>query len=409
MMRRMTPIRRFACASLLALTCSVALPLTAQEVRLGGLEGNGAVYAAASTANIIDWSRPSIATGTVNTASVGWINATSPCDNIFYVRFYAIASNAFSGVMVAERGPFRAVNGINTVTLDPPVSISPDMYIGIRRAAGADSCGQPYGTFTRHPGKALITNDNFTGGSISTLSPLANYTLQAEASNVPSIRVSTIPIVGAVAGNFGSFFRTSLTLTSPVTLEIRGKLLFHPSGHAAADTDPTMDYDIPPNGTLTYPDIVTAAGLTGIWSLDILTTGSPTPIANARVFNDAGAAGTNGLTEDAVPAGADYLSVAHVFIPTDLTNFRLNIGVRSISAGDLNVTVYDAAGNPAGQFIKTYAANYFEQVPASAFINGGTLPPGGQIIVFAYQKEFIVYGSATDNRTNDPNMRIGSD
>lgn len=405
----MMPIRRDACALLTSLICIVALPLAAQEIRMGGLEGNSSTFTASSTTVLIDWSRPATTTGTVNTASVAWIHATAPCDNIFYVRFYAIPSNSFVALMTTERGPFRAVNGINTVALDPPVSVQPDMFIGIRRAAGPDSCGQPYGTFTRQAGRAFSTNDDFKFGNISTLQPLANYTLQAQASNVPSVRVATIPIVGAAPGNFGAFFRSALTLSNPTSLEIRGKLLFHPNAQAGASTDPTMDYTIPANGSIDYPDIVTTAGLSGIYSLDILTTGSPTPLASARVFNDAGDKGTNGLTEDAVPALSNYSSTANVLIPTDLTNYRLNIGVRTITSGDLSVVVYDAAGNPTAGFTKTYAANYFEQVAAAAFLNGNTVPPGGRIVVSAFQKEFMVYGSVTDNRTNDPNMRIGSD
>jgi hypothetical protein len=141
----------------------------------------------------------------------------------------------------------------------------------------------------------------------------------------------------------------------------------------------------------------------------VLTTASVTPIATARVFNDGGAAGTSGFTEDAVPAGPDYLSLATVFVPSDLTNFRLNIGIRTITAGDVNVSVYDAAGGLIFQIFKTYPADYFEQVSATAFLGGESVPAGGRIVVAAFQKEFIVYGAVTDNRTNDPSMRIGSD
>src|SRR5712691_9475490 len=86
-------------------------------------------------------------------------------------------------------------------------------------------------------------------------------------------------------------------------------------------------------------------------------------------------------------AGPDYLSVANVFIPEDLTNFRLNVGIRTLTAGDVNVSVYDAAGNLQNQLIKTYPANYFEQVSASAFVGGAALPPGGKIAVAAFSKE----------------------
>jgi hypothetical protein len=409
MMRLMTPIRRSVSAVFIAFVCAASLGLAAQEVKIGSLEGSDAVFTTASASTIIDWSRPATAVGTVNTASVAWTNATAPCDNIFYVRFYVIPNNALQAVMTAERGPFRAVNGINTVALEPPVTTTLETYIAVRRAGGDGGCGQPYGSFTRQARRAFFTTDNFTFGSLAALNPAPNFTLLAQASNVPAVRVSTIPIVGAAPGNFGSFFRTALTLANPSPFPIDGKLLFHPIAHAGADTDPALSYTIPPNGSLDYPDIVAAAGLSGIYSLDILTTASFTPIANARVFNDAGIKGTSGLTEEAVPAGATYDSVANVLIPTDPANFRLNVGIRTITAGDLGVTVYDAAGHQQASLLKSYDANYFEQVAASDFVNGAALPPGGRIVIKAYQKEFIVYGSATDNRTNDPNMRIGSD
>jgi len=394
---------------LLVTSTSLALTAAAQEIRIGSLEGNGATFTG-SPVTLIDWSRPGSASGTVNTASIAWTGATAPCDNIFFVRFFAIPSNSLSLiVMTAERGPFRAVTGINTVTLDPPVTVTSETYIGIRRAAGPESCGQPYGTFTRQPGRVLFTSDDFKNGPISSLSPGANFRLQAQASNVPSVRVSTIPAVGALAGGFGSFFRTSLSLANPSSIQIRGKLVYHPAGRAGTDADPAFDYLILPNGTLNYSDIVTTMGQSGLGSLDILTTASTTPIVTARVYNDNGSAGTSGAAEDAVPAGTDYYSVATVLIPEDLTNYRLNIGIRTITAGDLNVTVHDAVGTPQGTTVKSYVANFFEQVAATAF-TGSPLPPGGRIVVTAFtNKEFIVYGSVTDNRTNDPTIRIGSD
>jgi hypothetical protein len=391
------------------LTCVATLTATAQTIRVGSLEGNSAVFTG-SPATIIDWSRPATATGTVNTASVAWTNATVPCDGIFYVRFFGIPNNSLaSTVMVAERGPFRAVNGINTVTLDPPVNVTPETYIGVRRGTGPDSCGQPFGTFTRNPGQVLFTSTDYKGGPLTSLSPTANFRLQAEASNVPSVRVSTIPVVGSVAGALGSFFRTSLTLSNLTYAPIHGKLVFHPAGTSGQDSDPSLAFDIPVDGTLNYGDIIATMNQSGLGSLDILTTGSPTPIATARVFNDQGAAGTSGLSEDAVPANPDYLSVGTVFIPADLTNYRLNIGLRTFNAGDLNVAVYDASGARIQTLVKSYGANFFEQVSASAFIGGGTLPPGGKILVAAYGQDFIVYGATTDNHTNDPSVRIGSD
>jgi hypothetical protein len=381
--------------------------MEAQEIRIGGLDGNSAVFTG-NPVTIIDWNTPAQSSGTVNTATVAWMNATTSCDNIFYVRFYAIPSNALITVMTAERGPFRAVNGMNTVALEPPVAVNSDVFIGVRRVDGPDSCGQPYGTFTRAPSRALFTNNDFKNGSLTGLSPSGNFRLQAQASNVPSVRVGTIPVVGSVAGGFGSFFRTSLTLSNPRPIEIRGKVVLHPSGVSGSSTDPSLDFTIPANGTLNYADILATMSQTGLGSLDILTTGSPTLVATARVFNDTGATGTSGFSEDAVPSGFPYYSVANLFVPADLTNYRLNIGIRSFQAGDLTVEVYNAAGAKQSTLIKTYAADYFEQVSAAGFL-GFDPPAGGRIVVSAFQRPFIAYGAVTDNRTNDPSMRVGAD
>jgi hypothetical protein len=391
------------------LACFAALTASAQAIRVGSLEGNSQVFTG-SPVTIIDWSRPASASGSVNTASVAWRNADSPCDGIFYVRFFSIPSNSLSNTtMIAERGPFRAVNGINTVALDPPVNVSAgETYICVRRGTGPDSCGQPFGTFTRDPGRVLFTSGDFKGGALTTLSPATNFRLQAEASSAPAVRVSTIPVVGSVPGANGSFFRTSLTLSNPSYAPIECTLLFHPAGRPGLDTDPSFPVEIPVNRTFFANDIIAAMSQSGLGSLDILTTGSPTPIATARVFNDQGAAGTSGLAEDAVPASPNYLSVATVFIPADLANYRLNVGIRTITAADLNVTVYNADGTQAGSLVKTYAANFFEQVSAAQFL-GFDPPAGGKIVVSAFQKEFIVYGATTDNHTNDPSVRIGSD
>jgi len=393
------------------MVCVLSLAGTAlsQEVRIGGLEGNNAVFGSAAAGTVIDWSRPASATGTVHTASVGWADASTPCDNIFYVRFYGIPGNAMLTVMTAERGPFRAVTGINTVALDPPVNVTTETYIGIRRAEGPESCGRPFGTFTRTPGRALFAAENFTGGSLAEVTPVRNYTLQAQASTSASVRVATLPAVASAPGGFGAFFRTALTLSNPSTFELRGKLVMRLNGQAGSDTDPSLDFVIPANGTLNYADVVEAMGQSGLGSLDILTTASPTPIASARVFNDAGTAGTSGFYEEAVPAGSTYLNNAVIFIPEDLINFRLNIGIRAISASTVTVEIVDAAGTRQSVLFKDYPADYFEQVGSAAFVNGATLPPGGKIVVYAFQKEFMVYGAVTDNRTNDPSMRIGLD
>jgi hypothetical protein len=189
MIRCMNRTRGSRLAFLVVVLCT--LPLAAQETRMGALDGNNAVFTG-SPVTLIDWSSPANAVGSVNTASVAWRDTTTPCYNIFSVRFYAIPSNALASVMIAERGPFRAVNGINTVTLDPPVSVTPETYIGVRRLAGDEGCGRPYGTFTRNAGRALFSSDDFKGGLLTGISRSfgacdLTFTTYNAAGNVVSI------------------------------------------------------------------------------------------------------------------------------------------------------------------------------------------------------------------------------
>src|SRR5258708_28332763 len=160
------------------LACLAALTASAQTIRVGSLEGNGQVFTG-SPVTIIDWSRPATASGSVNTASVAWTNATSPCDGIFYVRFFGIPSNSLSGsVMIAERGPFRAVNGVNTVTLEPPVNVSAgETYIGVPRAAGAPSRRPPVCPVPPAPGPPPSPPGPPTGGPGPRLPPARNLPL----------------------------------------------------------------------------------------------------------------------------------------------------------------------------------------------------------------------------------------
>ncbi|MBV9497334.1 MAG: hypothetical protein JOZ54_24065 [Acidobacteria bacterium] len=379
----------------------------AQEIRMGGLDSGLQVMTSAE-GTLIDWSRPANAVGTVNTATVAWTGVSESCGPIFYVRFYAIPGNGLAAVMIAERGPFAATNGLNTVTLDPPVSVTPETYLAVRRVAGSEGCGQAYGTITRTPARAIFAAPSFTGGQLTGASPLANFTLQAQASNTPWVRVSTLPVVGSVAGAFGSQFRTSLSMINPSDRAAFLRLVFHPSGRTGVDTDPSLDVNIPAYGTNTNFDIVSSMGQSGLGSIDILTRASVTPIVSARVFNDTFGQGTSGFSEEAIPAASTYYNAANVFIPKS-SDFRLNIGIRTFTGGDVTVRIYDEQGTLTSQLTKNYPPNYFEQVSAAAFVNGANLPPGGHILVTAIQKDFIVYGATTDNLTNDPSMRVGLD
>lgn len=62
-----------------------------------------------------------------------------------------------------------------------------------------------------------------------------------------------------------------------------------------------------------------------------------------------------------------------------------------------------AIGSPV---TKTYGPNYFEQTTAQLFFNSAPLPAGGYIRIFPTAGSAFVYGSTTDNRTNDSQIQF---
>jgi len=148
-------------------------------------------------------------------------------------------------------------------------------------------------------------------------------------------------------------------------------------------------------------------GQSGIGSADVVPDFGPAPVSVVRVFNDAGASGTTGLTEslfedsEALAAGEATVLLA----PWDLVNFRFNVGVRSLSAGAaISVTVRDSNGNIVTTVSKTYPATYFEQKELSDFLGvpAGSLSGGLSLTVEVTSGSVILYGATADNITQDP-------
>lgn len=223
-----------------------------------------------------------------------------------------------------------------------------------------------------------------------------------------------LPVVGSTGGVGTSFFRTSVQLHNAGTTPSSGRIVFHPSGVSGSESDPALDFTLAPGQTQTIPDLLPAMGSSGLGSADIsLTSGSAgnVPIVSARVFNDAGTAGTSGFAFNAL-APDQALSPGRrgvLTIPLDLTNFRMNIGVRTLAAPVLlTVTVRDAAGAVAATVPKFFPATYHEQQAASAFLNGLPLPAGGSITALVEAGNVVVYGATVDNRTGDPSLQIAA-
>ena len=128
-----------------------------------------------------------------------------------------------------------------------------------------------------------------------------------------------------------------------------------------------------------------------------------------RVFNDAGANGTSGLSEEAVkPEDALQAGDSGALIaPADFAKFRLNLGIRTLAQGvSLTVTVRDKDGIVVKTVDKSYGATFFTQPGSSALLDGYTLT-GGETLTFTINSgSAIIYGSTTDNITNDPSLQL---
>ena len=164
------------------------------------------------------------------------------------------------------------------------------------------------------------------------------------------------------------------------------------------------------NETRTFTDLVATMGQTGLGSFDVLTTGF-TPVITTRVYNDAGTAGTSGFTEEVVTSYEAIKSGAYAdfTIPADLTNYRVNMGIRTLGESTtFLVTVYDATGALVGNTTeRTVPANYFEQIPLSTFLAGVTPPAGGLARIHVTSGgSAVFYSATTDNRTNDGSLKM---
>jgi hypothetical protein len=225
---------------------------------------------------------------------------------------------------------------------------------------------------------------------------------------VPQTRI--LPVVGSVPGNFGAYFKTSVQLYNPKSSAVSGKIVFHTQAVSGSSNDPSLAYSIPAGKSLSYADLLPAMGIaSGLGSADVVAdAGSPFPVLLARVFNDAGAAGTTGLALEPM-AASDALQNAEsgvLIAPAD-TRFRLNIGVRTLEQGvAFNVTVRNKDGAVVKTTSKSFGPTFFRQIGSTEILDGYALTGGETITIQITSGSAFVYGSTTDNTTQDPSVQF---
>ncbi|HYR28512.1 MAG TPA: hypothetical protein VEU30_08605 [Thermoanaerobaculia bacterium] len=358
--------------------------------------------------------------GSVTHATLRWVS-NAPCSEQIKIRFFRPGPGGPLGALelVGSAGPFESSNGTGPgIIVDNNVLSFSFPAIAVKRGdvlavtQMKSGCGG-VGFAAGRPDDILYsTSADFNGGTLSASNTIARtgFRLNAAAHTGVLRHAGVVPVVGSAAGAFGSFFRTEIAFANPTPFGFGVMLVFHPAGRSAEPGDPKILVHLGGGESRTYTDIVADMGQTGLGSVDVLTTGF-TPVMTTRVYNDAGSAGTSGFTEEVVTSDEAIKSGAYAdfTIPADLTNYRVNMGIRTLGQSTtFVVTAYDAAGALVGNTTaRTVPANYFEQITLSAFLAGVTPPAGGYARIHVTSGgPAVFYSATTDNRTNDGSLKM---
>jgi hypothetical protein len=218
-----------------------------------------------------------------------------------------------------------------------------------------------------------------------------------------------LAVAGSTPGN-GAYFRTRVQMYNPRTTPISGKFVFHTQSVSGRASDPSLAYTLNGGQTIDYPDLLPAMGISsGLGSIDIMTNpGDPVRVMSARIFSDAGVNGSAGFfTEPLSPDAALQAGDSGVIIaPADPVAARLNLGVRSLESGAaFLITVRSKNGSVRNTVNKSYTPTFFEQVNANSYV-GVILDASDTITFTMISGKAIIYGSQTDNKTQDPSVQF---
>lgn len=257
----------------------------------------------------------------------------------------------------------------------------------------------------------VVSRNRSTGCDLSSIaSDVVSVLVRPPAPGITLTRY--IPVVGSTPGSNGSYFKTAVQLYNPQGSTISGKLVFHTAGASGNSGDPSLTYSLGARKTITYADLLPAMGIaSGLGTIDMVSDpGAALPVALTRVFNDAGALGTSGLTEDAFKAeeALHQGDVGVLIAPADIAKFRLNIGVRTLADGaNVTFTVRDKDGLVVKTVEnKSFDPTFFTQIGSAPMLDGYALKGGETITVAVNGGSLLIYGATTDNVTNDPSVQF---
>jgi hypothetical protein len=224
----------------------------------------------------------------------------------------------------------------------------------------------------------------------------------------PDGELRVVPVAGSTPGDLGSFLKTSVQLHNPRNATIGGRFIFHPQGRSGSDGDPYFDYLLGPGETIAISDLLSAMSQSGLGSVDLHTAPGEAPVSIIRIFNDAGEAGTTGMSEEQIrvdevlQAGMTGVLLA----PASTARATFDIGIRTLGDGaSLTITVRRSNGTVSRTVTKSYPAGFFEQRTAADFL--GMAPgPNDSIALRIDSGSAVIYGSTTDSVTQDPSLQL---
>jgi hypothetical protein len=178
---------------------------------------------------------------------------------------------------------------------------------------------------------------------------------------------SIVPVVGSVAGAFGSRFETSLQIANPHAFAISGVLVVR-----EPEETHRFVYQLAPHETRNFGNLMAAVDAAGIATMDIEPAVGPAPVAVARIFDTSHSTMSTGTViaqltpDDALRPGEHAALIA----AADPLRSRTNIGLRALAAGAVvRLTLYRSNGVAAGSVELPVEPNQLRQHSLSAIFS----------------------------------------
>ena len=216
-------------------------------------------------------------------------------------------------------------------------------------------------------------------------------------------RRAIVPAVGSTPGAFGGQFKTAVELRGAANEH--GRLVFHPAGRPASETDPSMPYNFTETRVIVRDDIVAALGQQGLGWLEIIPDADSVdriPEVSVRLYNDTSMGTFGTYTSPVLPY--DYLRPSAMQVRVPDARFRVNIGITTLTATSVQAIIRRADGRLDGLRTLNFPAGWMELKAATDFI-GAALQPGDQVTL-SFSGSAVPFYTITENQTNDPTLVV---